>query len=201
MAEDHTVAESSAGWPRPTLLSWCFGTFHAVTLTVVGVLSLHLGGSVGDLLQGLSTAVGFAAFLFLWGLSMWTATAVLQRVTLFGPTRSTKSAILTASAVWGGVTGASFLAGVVLTIAVNSAGALPTLGLLLILAFVFALAFLVGALVGIVFGLLDLGLLALARWLVPAAERELDEANAVVEPADSAATDDQPTTDDPTTTD
>ncbi|WP_439027568.1 hypothetical protein [Haloarchaeobius sp. DT45] len=153
---------------RPTLLAWCLGTYHTATLTAAGVAGLHLSGAVGDLLGGLNTVVGFAAFLYLWAVTLWTTTQVLGEVELFGAEGLSTRALLVAGAKWGAVNGLVFLFGVILTLVFALPGEVLNLFLFFCLAGVFALA--IGAVIGVVFALVDAGLLALARWAVPAGD-------------------------------
>ncbi|WP_435364924.1 hypothetical protein [Haloarchaeobius sp. DYHT-AS-18] len=150
---------------QPTLLAWCLGTYHTATLTAAGVTGLHLSGAVGDLLGGLNTVVGFAAFLYLWAVTLWTTTRVLGAVELFGPDRSSARAVVAAGAKWGAVTGILFFLGVLLTLAFAFLGEVLVLLLFAGIGGAFALA--IGAVVGLAFSLLDVALLALSRWLVP----------------------------------
>ncbi|MCT9094421.1 hypothetical protein [Haloarchaeobius sp. HME9146] len=160
MADSGFFAEA-----QPTLLAWCLGTYHTATLTAAGVASLHLSGALGDPLGGLNTVVGFAAFLYLWAVTLWTTTRVLGAVELFGPDRSSTRAVVAAGAKWGAVTGLLFFLGVLLTLAFAFLGEMLVLLLFFGIGGAFALA--IGTVVGLAFSLLDVGLLALSRWLVP----------------------------------
>lgn len=121
---------------------------------MAAVLTFLLGRD--DPLQGLGTGAGALAFLWLWGVSAWTTGEALKPV-LAGDERA--SAVLAGAAFWGGATGVLFLAG----LALGALAATRELAFLFVLVVGSAAAGVVGAFVGFAAGLLDLGLLALAR--------------------------------------
>ncbi|WP_267640865.1 hypothetical protein [Haloarchaeobius amylolyticus] len=158
---------------QPTLPAWCLGTFHTAALTAAGVTGLHLSGAVGDLLGGLNTFVGFAAFGYLWAVTLWTTTRVCREVDLFGPDRPATTSLLAAGAKWGAVNGLVFLLGILLAVSVTFLG--EALALLLFFGIGGAFALAIGAVIGVGFALLDAGMLVLARWAVPAGEAPAPE--------------------------
>lgn len=149
------------------LLAFVFATFHTALFTLVPVTLLHWTGALGDLLGGLSTTVGLALYALLWATTWWTNRRLLAATPF---TRGAAWPVLKASVKWGGVTGSLFfveLVGVaVLQAAVVGQLGPPELESVLFLAFFATLAtlvaFVVGALVGVVQAALDL----LALWIV-----------------------------------
>lgn len=142
------------------LVAWCLGAFHAAGLVAVAIWFLHAGGSLGNLLGGLNTAVGLVLYTVLWALS-WVATRlVLARVDVRG---SPVDAV-----VWGALggagTGVAFL--LVVVVPVVLANLLTDPGILRVLPFVLGaggtVALLVGTVVGGLFAVVDLTLIRIA---------------------------------------
>lgn len=152
--------------PDP-LLGWCLAAYHTALFTLVPVVGLHWTGALGDLLGGLSTTVGLALYLLLWATTWWTNRRLLATTPF---ERSAWREILTGGAKWGGVTGSCFLLELVVVavaqVAVDGGFGVPdvasVLPLLLFLALGVAIAFVVGAVVGVVQAALDLVALGVA---------------------------------------
>jgi hypothetical protein len=82
------------------LVTWCLGTFHVAVLTVVAVLALQRGGTVGDVLSGLDTAIGLSLYAFLWAITWWTTRRGLRAAWREGRGPTWQSGIVHALA-WG----------------------------------------------------------------------------------------------------
>ena len=157
------------------LTVWCLASFNVAALTVVGVLSLHTLGDLGDLLAGLDTVTGLALYLALWVLTLWTNRRALAGVRAFGSGPGLRP-LAGRSFGWGAATGVAFLWAIVAIVYLPDApgpGSLlaAALGVLGVLLLASAFAALVGALVGLVVGALDLLLLRTARAVAGGPER------------------------------
>lgn len=149
--------------PDP-LAAWGLGTFHACLLVVLLVLLLYRAGRAGDLLGGTGTGPGLLLFVALWGLSGWTTWRALRGVMEGSRLVVRRGVVVGRAAAWGGVAGALFLpvlvAVLLLPPVVADGGVGP--GLLLAVPFLLVamgVAFVVGSLVGLLFGTLDVLLL------------------------------------------
>lgn len=142
------------------LVAWCLGAFHAAGLVAVAIWLLHAGGSLGNLLGGLNTAVGLVLYTVLWALSWVTTRMVLARIDVRG---SPVDAV-----VWGALggagTGVAFLLVVVVPVVI--ANLLTDPGILEVLPFVLGaggtVALLVGTVLGGLFAVVDLALIRIA---------------------------------------
>ena len=94
----------------PPLLVWTLAAFHTATLVALAVAALHLAGRLGALLAGLDTAVGAAAYLYLWAVTWWTNRRWLAAS---GPALATGAAdpraVAVGAARWGAVAGLGVL--------------------------------------------------------------------------------------------
>lgn len=143
-----------------SLLAWCLATFHTALLVSLFVIGFYLVGAAGDVLRGLETAVGIVVYLYLWGVTWWTHRRWLDAHGVALITGRPDPRAVTVDALkWGGVTGLLFFVGVlvpsaVVLVASNGFETIP----LVVLATVVGtlLSFVVGAVVGMVFALLDL---------------------------------------------
>ena len=151
----------------PPLLVWALSAFHAALLVAVAVAALYAAGVLGDALAGVDTAVGVLAYGYLWAVTWGTNRATLRELDgdlLAGEPAPVVLAV--AAAKWGGVAGVLVFLPVfvVALVFVLGAGGLDSLPFVLAGGlFGGLLAAGVGAIVGGVFGLLDLGLLGAAR--------------------------------------
>ncbi len=158
-APGDAAAESADRPPLPAdpLLAWALGGFHAALLVAVGVLAIHLDGRAGYLLQGLSTAAGLAAYVFLWATAWWAVRAWLR-----------DGGALLDGLKWGTANALVVFAGgyvvVFLPLAANGPSAIRLLVVALGVGALVAVT--VGALVGALFALIDHGLLRLGRRFV-----------------------------------
>jgi hypothetical protein len=155
---------------RPTdpFLEWGLGTFHTLIFILALVILLFFIGSLGSILSGLNTLVGYALFTALWGTTWWTTSRALRKLNeghspvdiLFSwPVGIFK--FTTLGVVWGGINGILFA--VVLFIAV---AIFVSPQVFLSALFVLPFAFIVGAIFGILLILIDSLALSMARLLV-----------------------------------
>ena len=156
--------------PTPPLLWWSLAAFHAATLVALLVAVMYATGRAGDLLAGLDTSVGVAAYGYLWAVTWWTNRRWLAAdgAGIVGG-RPEPRATLLGAVRWGGVTGVlAFLpvavVGLALLVGAGGVDALPFV--LLGIASGTVLAVGVGGIVGGGLGALDLLLLRAATgWL------------------------------------
>jgi len=179
------------------LVVWALASFHTATLTALLVGGVYLSGALGDLLGGLDTLVGLGLYLGLWATTWWTtrrAFAAIGAAGREGPV--SRSVLLGTGGKWAGVDGVLFLwllVGVA-TASSLSVGSVTVEGALYFLAFVGVaslLAFVVGAVVGLLFAALDLAAFRIAGAVVADAERNFrdsEEASDADEEADADET-------------
>ena len=152
---------------------WSLTTFHTASFVAAAVLGLHIRGALLTAISRLDTSLGVAFFLSLWALTWYATRAGVRQL---GPAIDTASSatIVFSTTVAGGLNGSGILA-IVAVLAVMSAvsngvpralGALPVLFFFVVIGGV--LAFTIGAVVGLIYGLVDTLLLkggaALFRW-------------------------------------
>lgn len=147
------------------LQRWTFAAFHTSLLVLLAVWLIHLSGALRDLLGGLDTLLGLGLYGVLWAV-VWVATG--RAFDDAPPGTSTPRERAKAGFVYGGFTGAGF----VLIVLVGATLVFLVTGgeLLFIAAFGVlgsVVAFVVGGLVGVAFGLLDAPLVRAGERLVP----------------------------------
>jgi hypothetical protein len=161
------------------LLEWAFAAFHTGVFVLALVFFLHLRGSLGAVLASLNTLVGIALFVALWAVIGWSTRRGLKRLTrstggagTFSVTGVKLGDALVQALVWGGVTGLLFFPGLVVytllfVILPSTASSPVAFGVLLVYTLAGGVvAFVIGALSGLVLGLIDGILVSLARELV-----------------------------------
>ncbi|WP_276270799.1 hypothetical protein [Haloarcula litorea] len=157
---------------RPSLLAWTLATLDAAVFVLVAVLAAHATGALAGLLAGLNTLVGVVAFLLLWGLFVVAVRWVLADASLAESSLGTLAARGVAA---GGVAGIGTVLAVVGVAVVPSVltGGIEPLSVALIALVGSGVAAVVGSVVGLLLGLVDLALFRVAGAVVPApAERE-----------------------------
>jgi hypothetical protein len=168
MAE-HTVR------PRgTTLIAFALGVLHTVTLLVALGWLAYRGGGLGNALAGIGTAVGLAIFVGLWGVI---GVFTLRAVRGLDFASVTPGRVFERGAIWGGFNGMAFAAPLLLFIlvagVVNATREGPAAVATTAAVLVFyvgagtAVSFALGAIVGVIFGLLDNALLAVSRMIGP----------------------------------
>ncbi|MGH2377902.1 MAG: hypothetical protein ACRDGT_05445 [Candidatus Limnocylindria bacterium] len=146
------------------LLVWALATFHAALFMLVALLFLYWQDVLRNVLPNLNTAVGLGLFVLLWAITWWTTSRAV------GETEG-DNRLVSAAALWGGLNGVLFLlvagGGVAIVGAVTTGtGSLEAAAFTTIFLGIGSLfAFVIGAVVGTVFGWIDLALLRLARRL------------------------------------
>lgn len=152
---------------RPSLLVVALATFDTVAFVLLLVLAGHVAGVLSDLLAGLNTVVGVAVFVYLWALVVLGLEWALGSVSL---AESTAGTLALRAVGAGGLVGAAFLLGILLVglAPLVLTGNVTALTLVLFVLFGAAISVAVGAVVGLLFGLLDLGVYRLAGRLLPA---------------------------------
>jgi hypothetical protein len=166
-------APSPAVGPSP-LFVWATGSFHAAFLVAALVAGLHRSGAAGDLLEGVGTLPGALAYLYLWGVTLWTTRQALRAAGVSPGESHVGVGALRSALVWGGVTGGAFFGAlfVVLAGSIFVRAGLDAVGLVVLIGVGGGLlAVLVGALVGGLLALVDLAALRATDLLV-GAERE-----------------------------
>jgi hypothetical protein len=152
-------------------------SFHTSLLVLVIVLLAYLGGGLGEALADLNTVVGLGLFVYLWAITWVTSAGALRR--LGWPRHVGIEGVMEAGAIWGGFTGAAFFAvpGTIVVVVLLVVGVATLDGNTLFAALLFApfavigslLAFAVGAVLGLAFGLIDTLLFAASRPLAEGA--------------------------------
>ena len=168
------MGESGVTAGRSGVLAWALGTFHACVLGLVLVLLLYPTGGLGQLLAGLETLTGLLLFVALWGTSVWTTRHALADGVWLSTDPTDRAAFFSHALRWGAATGVLFLAelGAIFLVrtVIVAPSAIASAGLFGVGAFaVFAgsigmlFAFVIGGVVGVTLGGLDLVALSLAR--------------------------------------
>lgn len=152
---------------------WSLATFHAVSFVASVVVGVHVSGSLATALGRLDTQAGVAFFLALWAITWYATRAGLRRME---PSIEDASfgTIVFSTTVAGGLNGVGIFAPILLvgfasSVVSRAPGGVAFVPVLVLSAAVGSvLAFTVGAVVGLVFGLIDALLLrcsaALFRW-------------------------------------
>ena len=151
------------------LVTWSLATFHATVFVLIIVVGAYSGGGLGAALGGLNTFVGLGLFVALWATTYLTTSRALKGLDLIGAARDRRGYPRRALR-WGAANGMLFLAilGVVaiITAIANTRPGQVTSGILFPALFIAPIALVVsavvGGVVGVAFGIVDLGLFALA---------------------------------------
>jgi len=150
-------------------LTWSLATFHTTVFVLVIVLLAYSGGGLGQALGGLNTFAGLGLFLVLWTTTYLTTARALAGLDFIGSARDRRGYGRRAFR-WGAANGMSFLAvlGIVaLVVAVaNTRPGQVGSGILLPFLFIAPIGLVVsaavGGAVGVLFGIIDLALFAVA---------------------------------------
>jgi len=161
-----------------SLVTWALATFHAALFVLVIVFFGYRGGGLGGALGGLNTFVGLGLFLALWATTYLTTSRALKGLDLIASARD-RGAYPRRAFRWGAANGMSFLVVIgivaVLTAVANTRPGQVTSGILFPALFIAPIALLVSAVfggaVGLFFGIVDLGLFAVAGLGTPEPER------------------------------
>jgi hypothetical protein len=156
------------------LLTWSLATFHTTVFVLIIVLFAYSGGGLGGALGGLNTFAGLGLFMALWATTYVTTARALRGLDLIGSARD-RGGYGRRAFRWGAANGMSFLA--ILGIVAIGAAVANTRpgqvgsGILLPALFIAPIALVVsagvGGVVGVIFGIIDLGLFAVAGLTTP----------------------------------
>lgn len=165
-----------AGAATDPLAAWCLATFHVTVVLTTVLVVTHAYGVVGDLLASLDPVIGIALFVLLWATTWVTTRRALDEGLLSGEAATGTVAI--EGGLWGGVDGAAFflaLAAAFLAIVLGTNWRALHLDPELLFQSVLVVsvvligcgvAFIVGALLGVLLAIVDTGLLLVARRVV-----------------------------------
>ena len=162
------------------LVTWSLATFHTTVFVLVIVLFAYSGGGLGGALSGLNTFAGLGLFVALWSTTYMTTARALRDLDLIRSARD-RGGYGRRAFRWGAANGMSFLAilGLVAVVAAiaNTRPGQVTSGILLPALFIAPIALIVsaavGGVVGVIFGIIDLGLFAVAGLTTPDPEPTL----------------------------
>jgi hypothetical protein len=151
------------------LMTWSLATFHATVFVLAIVLFVYSRDALGAGLSGLNTFLGLGLFVALWATTYITTSRALEGLDLIGSSRD-RSGYARRAFRWGAANGMSFLAilGVVALVAAvaNTRPGQVASGILFPVLFIAPIALVVsaavGGIVGAIFGIIDLGLFAVA---------------------------------------
>lgn len=156
---------------RSGAVAWALGTFHSGALGLLLVLLVYPSGGLGPLLSGLDTLTGLVLFLALWATSVWTTRHALADGVWLSAAPTDRAVFFIHALRWGAATGTLFLAEVgaifLLRTLIVAPGSIQVLGLaafgLIVGVIGMLFAFVIGAVVGVTLGGLDLIALAIAQ--------------------------------------
>jgi len=134
-------------------------TFDVVAVGLLAVLAGHVGGALGDLLGGVGTVPGLAAFGYLWALTLLAVRWVLAEGGLARDGDRSLGGLLTRGTAGGASVGTAFVAGLGLAVGLVGLGTGADLTSVVLIALFGAVGgALVGAVVGFALGVVDVGL-------------------------------------------
>lgn len=153
-----------------SLLWWVLGSFHTSVFGLALLLLLYPRGRFGDTLAGLSTLSGLAIFVALWATTLFTTRRALAGLNWLDDDAAQMAVFFRRALRWGGVNGLLFLialGAILLTSALLTAPASITRPALTFAGFIFwiglVVSYVVGAIVGVTLGALDIAGLRIAR--------------------------------------
>jgi hypothetical protein len=152
------------------LVGWVLGTFHTSVFGLALLLLLYPRGGFGATLQGLSTVSGLVIFLALWATTLFTTRRALAGLSWLADDPAQMAIFFRRALRWGGVNGLLFLAalgGILLLNAVLTARGSFASPPLAAFAFIGAIgvvvSYVIGAVIGVTLGALDIAALRIAR--------------------------------------
>jgi len=153
------------------LLPWVLGTFHTSVFGLALLLLLYPRGGFGATLGNLSTLSGLAIFLALWATTLFTTRRALDGLNWLDDEPAQMAVFFRRTLRWGGVNGMLFLAalGAILLLSALLTAPGSITPALIFFAFIAAVglvvSYVVGAIVGVTLGALDIAALRVARAL------------------------------------
>jgi hypothetical protein len=152
------------------LLAWMLGTFHTSVFGLALILLLYPRGGFGAVLGSLNTLSGLAIFLALWATTLFTTRRALMGLNWLDDDPAQMAVFFRRALRWGAVNGMLFLAAlgvILLANALVTSGASVVSPALIFFVFIAAVglvvSYVVGALVGVTLGALDIAALRVAR--------------------------------------
>jgi hypothetical protein len=151
------------------LLWWVLGSFHTSVFGLALLLVLYPRGGFGATLGSLSTLSGLAIFLALWTTTLFTTRRALTGLNWLDDDPAQMAVFFRRAFRWGGVNGMLFLAALgailLLSALVTAPGSImPALIFFVFIAAVgLVVSYVVGAIVGVTLGALDIAALRVAR--------------------------------------
>lgn len=151
------------------LLAWVLGTFHTSIFGLALLLLLYPRGRFGDTLAGLSTLSGLAIFIALWATTLFTTRRALAGLNWLDDEPAQMAVFFRRALRWGGVNGMLFLAALGLILLLSALVTAPSSIAPALIFFVFIAAvglvfsYVIGALVGVTLGAVDIAALRIAR--------------------------------------
>jgi hypothetical protein len=157
----------------PLSLWWVLGSFHSTLLVALLVWLIYPGGGLGVPLSGLNTLTGIAIYLALWATTLFTARRALTDLDWLSDRPKEMGSFYWRAMRWGAVNGLLFLLTIsvtqFLTVAASSSpGATLQSALftaLLIGSFGLPFAAVIGGVIGVTLGAVDIAALRIARSL------------------------------------
>lgn len=170
------------------LLVWTLASFHAAGLTLGFVLPAYVSGGLSDALPEVGTVPGILGYGYLWGLSYLATRWVLVEEVLDATLAGALSPALLRGTAGGALVGLATLLGPLLLVALPAlvTGGGNPVSFALIAAIGSGVAVVVGAVVGLVFALLDVAAVRVAGRLVAA------ESGSGPVPSESATAESEP---------
>jgi hypothetical protein len=155
------------------LVEWLLGSFHTTALAMALLLLLYPLGGLGDLLQGLSTATGLALFLALWLTTLYSTRRALRGLDWLSDDPIEMGLFFGRALRWGALNGVLFLLALGIVLLTSALLTTPLSSVFAGLGFVvFAgffgapVALVIGSVVGVTLGALDIAALRVARRVV-----------------------------------
>jgi len=156
----------------PSLRCWSLATFHTVSFVALAVVATHVNGSLKDALGRLDTATGMAAFMVFWVLTFFSSRAGLRK--MMPNDNAPTVSVVFQTTIAGGWNGTGIFASLIVVSLVSgfasrgvaAIGFLPVQFLVAVIGML--LAFAIGSIIGLAYGLIDALLLGcgemLDRW-------------------------------------
>lgn len=154
------------------LLAWVLGTFHTTVFGLALLLLLYPRGVLGAALGNLSTLSGLAIFVALWATTLFTTRRALEGLDWLGDDPAQMAIFFRRALRWGGVNGMLFLAALGAILLVSALATAPGSITPALIFFVFIAAvglvvsYVVGAIIGVALGAIDIAGLRIARAIV-----------------------------------
>lgn len=154
------------------LLAWVLGTFHTTMFGLALLLLLYPRGGFGAALGNLSTLSGLAIFVALWATTLFTTRRALEGLNWLDDDPAEMAVFFRQALRWGGVNGMLFLAALSAILLLSALATAPSSITPALIFFVFIAAiglvvsYVVGAIVGVTLGAVDIAALRIARAVI-----------------------------------